>query len=122
MKIYKCSICGKIVEVINDSSSPLVCCGEHMKELVPGTSDGAVEKHVPVVEVNGNVITVKIGEVEHPMVDAHYIEWIAIKTKEGCQRKYFSPGNSPKAEFYLSQTDEFEIALAYCNLHGLWSS
>ena len=120
MKFYKCDLCGRIVEIVKDSASQLVCCGQPMTELVPGSVDAAVEKHVPVVEVNGKTVTVKVGEVEHPMMDAHYIEWIAIATREGYQRKELKPGEKPVAVFELSDTDCFENAYAYCNLHGLW--
>jgi superoxide reductase len=122
MKILKCSICGKVVEVVSDTDAKSVCCGKEMQELIPGTSDGAVEKHVPIVEISESAVTVTVGEVEHPMLDAHYIEWIAVVTKEGTQRKYLKPGDTPKAEFRLTETDQFESAYAYCNLHGLWKS
>ncbi len=121
-KFFKCEICGKIVEVIKDTPGQLVCCGKPMTELIPGTTDGAVEKHVPVVEIEGNTVTVKIGSVQHPMEDVHYIEWIAIETKEGSQRKILKPGDEPKAVFVLSDTDEFVSAKEYCNLHGLWKA
>lgn len=121
-KFYKCQLCGKIVEVVKDSASPLVCCGQQMQELIPGTTDAAVEKHVPVVEINGNIVTVKVGEVEHPMVEEHYIEWIVINSEEGYQRKMLKPGDAPTATFVLTDTDKFVSALAYCNLHGLWLS
>lgn len=97
-----------------------MCCGQKMTELVPGTSDGAADKHVPVFEVNGNIVTVTVGEVEHPMVDVHYIEWISIQTKQGSQRKVLKPGDAPKACFALCEGDEVEAVYAYCNLHGLW--
>ena len=87
MKIYVCEHCGNMVEMVKDAGVPVMCCGQKMTELVPGTSDGAVEKHVPVVTVEGNVVRVVVGEVEHPMVDAHFIEWIAIETTSGMQRK-----------------------------------
>lgn len=122
MKFYKCSLCGRIVEAVKDTASQLVCCGEEMDELIPGTSDGAQEKHVPVVTVSGTSVTVKVGEVAHPMLDAHYIEWIAIQTEEGIQRKALKPGDEPVAVFALTDTDQFVSAFAYCNLHGLWSS
>ena len=122
MKVYRCNVCGKIVAVIKDTLSPLVCCGAKMEELVPGTSDGAVEKHVPVVKVDGNVVTVTVGEVEHPMTEEHYIEWICISTKEGRQRKALKPGMKPTVEFVLTDSDEFVSAIAYCNLHGLWKN
>ena len=91
-----------------------------MKELVPGTSDGALEKHVPVVKIEGNKVTVTVGSVEHPMLDAHYIEWIAIETEKGAQRKVLKPGDKPVLEFMLTDDDKFVAAYEYCNLHGLW--
>lgn len=122
MKIFKCNICGKIVEVVNDSAGKMVCCGQPMEELIPGTSDGAVEKHVPVVTVSGTKVEVMVGEVEHPMMDAHYIQWIAIETAAGTQRKNLKPADAPKAVFELADGDTLVKAYAYCNLHGLWSS
>lgn len=122
MKFYRCKHCGKIIAVVNGVKVPTICCGEAMEELVPGTSDGAVEKHVPVVEVNGNVARVKVGEVEHPMMDAHYIEWIMIETNFGNQRKVLKPGQKPEAEFALLPGEEVVRALEYCNLHGLFAS
>ena len=91
-----------------------------MKELVPNTSDGATEKHVPVININGNQVEVVIGEVEHPMADVHYIEWIALETKQGMQRKSLNPGDAPKALFAIADGDEVVAAYAYCNLHGFW--
>ena len=75
MKFYQCEHCGQIVAIVKETGVPIMCCGQAMKEIVPGTSDGAVEKHVPVIEVNGNKVTVKIGEVDHPMLPEHFIEW-----------------------------------------------
>ena len=91
-----------------------------MVELVPNTQDGAHEKHIPVVEIDGNIVTVKVGEVEHPMLDAHYIEWIAIQTNKGNQRKQLKPGEKPVAQFALLPGEELIAALEYCNLHGLY--
>ena len=91
-----------------------------MKELVPGTTDAAVEKHVPVVNVEGNVVKVEVGEVEHPMVEEHFIGWVAIETKKGVQRKYLKPGEKPAVEFVLAEDDELVATYEYCNLHGLW--
>lgn len=119
-KIFKCGTCGKMAEVLRDSDSPLVCCGKPMTEMVPGTTDGAVEKHVPVVEIDGKTVVVKVGSVTHPMEEAHHIEWISIETKEGSQRKWLKPGDKPEAVFVLSDSDEFVSALESCNLHGLW--
>ena len=97
-----------------------MCCGEKMSEMVPGTSDGAQEKHVPVVTVEGQKVTVQVGEVEHPMLEAHWIQWIALETKQGSQIKYLNPGEKPEAEFVLGGGDEAVAAYEYCNLHGLW--
>lgn len=120
MKYYICEHCGNIIEYAKESGVPVMCCGQKMSELVPGTSDGAYDKHVPVVTVDGNHILVEVGSVEHPMVEAHYIEWIAIETKKGSQKVKLSYTDAPKAEFLLTEGDEFVAAYAYCNLHGLW--
>ncbi len=122
MKFFVCEVCGNFVEMVKESGAPMTCCGQKMKELVPGTSDGAVEKHVPVVTVDGNKVTVTVGSVEHPMAPEHYIEWIALETAKGSQRKTLNPGEPPCAEFILSDDDSCVAAYAYCNLHGLWKS
>ena len=120
MKYFVCEHCGNIVEMVNDSGVPVVCCGEKMKELVPGSVDAAVEKHVPVVTEDGNKVKVFVGEVEHPMMEQHYIQWIALETKEGVQIKHLTPEMKPVAEFALSANDEAVAAYEFCNLHGLW--
>lgn len=122
MKFYVCEHCGNMVEMVKDSNVPVMCCGQKMKELVPGTSDGAVEKHVPVVTIDGNKVSVMVGEAEHPMADVHYIEWIAIETSTGMQRKTLKPGELPKAEFILADGETVVAIYAYCNLHGLWKA
>lgn len=119
-KFYVCEHCGNIIAVVKESGVPVMCCGQKMKELVPGTTDAAVEKHVPVFEVNGNLVNVTVGEVEHPMLEEHYIEWISIQTKQGNQRKALKPTDEPKVSFALCEGDEVEAVYAYCNLHGLW--
>ncbi len=91
-----------------------------MKELIPGTVDAAVEKHVPAYTVEGNTVTVKVGSVEHPMIPEHYIEWVSLQTKQGNQRKALTPGTKPEVCFALCDGDEVEAVYAYCNLHGLW--
>ncbi len=120
MKFYKCERCGNIITKMVDSGVPVVCCGEPMKELVPGAVDGALEKHVPAVTVEGNVIKVQVGEVEHPMTDAHYIQFIALETKTGCHIKKLTPSDKPVAEFVLAAGEEAVAVYEYCNLHGLW--
>jgi len=122
MEFYRCTHCGQIIEVVQGTGVPVICCGEKMEKLVPGTSDGAYEKHVPVIEISGNIVTVSVGSVEHPMMEAHYIQWIALQTKEGFQRKVLKPGEAPKAVFALTEGDAVEAAYEYCNLHGLWKA
>ena len=122
LKFYRCNHCGQIVAVVKKTGVPIVCCGEQMQEIVPGTTDAAVEKHVPVYEVNGNIVTVSIGSVAHPMIEEHYIEWVALQTKVGNQRKALTPGSEPKVSFALTDGDEVVAVYAYCNLHGLWKS
>ena len=120
MKFYKCKHCGNIVAVVKASGAPISCCGEKMTEIVPSTADAAVEKHVPVVEVKDGKVIVTVGEVAHPMAPEHYIEWIAISTDQGNQRKILKPGDKPMACFALCDGEKLEAAYAYCNLHGLW--
>lgn len=119
-KFYVCEHCGNIITKINDSKVPVMCCGQKMTEMIPGTTDAAVEKHVPVYEVEGNVVNVKVGEVEHPMVAEHYIQWIVLETKQGVQIKYLEPETPPAVSFSLTEGDEVVAVLEYCNLHGLW--
>lgn len=120
MKFYKCAHCGNIIEMINDAGVNPVCCGEKMKELVPGEVEAATEKHVPVIEESDNKVIVKVGEVIHPMADEHFIQWIALHTDRGVQRKNLKPGDQPIAEFYIADNEIVLSSYAYCNLHGLW--
>lgn len=122
MKFYRCETCGQIIAIVKKTAVPVMCCGKPMKEIIPGTTDAAIEKHVPVVEIDGNKVIVKVGSVTHPMLPEHYIEWIAIQTKQGNQRKALNPGEEPKACFMLCEGDEVEAAYAYCNLHSLWKN
>ncbi len=121
-KFFICKHCGNIVGFINNSGVPLVCCGEKMTELVANTTDAAVEKHVPVITVNGSKVTVDIGSIEHPMTEQHYISWVYIQTSKGGQRKNLAPNDKPSVEFVLTDDDNLETAYAYCNLHGLWKA
>ncbi|MBR5229473.1 MAG: desulfoferrodoxin [Firmicutes bacterium] len=120
MKYLVCEHCGNIVEVVKDAGVPMMCCGQKMTEMVAGSTDAAVEKHVPAVEVEGNVVKVKVGEVEHPMVPEHFIGWVAIKTTKGEQKKYLQAGEKPEAVFVLAEGEELLETYEYCNLHGLW--
>ena len=122
MKFYKCEICGKIVAMVKETPVDTMCCGRPMRELVPGTTDGATEKHVPVYTLEGNTVKVKVGSVEHPMTDAHHIEWIAIETENGNQRKELKPGDKPEATFALVPRDKIKSVYEYCNIHGLWKT
>lgn len=122
MKFYKCEICGNIIEFRKESGVTVVCCGQDMEEIIPGTSDGAAEKHVPVIAIDGPKVTVTVGSVLHPSLDVHYIEWIALETKKGAQRADLAPGDVPVAEFLLADGDEVIAAYEYCNLHDLWKA
>jgi len=122
MKFFVCKVCGNLVEMIRESGAPMSCCGQNMTELIPGTSDGATEKHVPVCTVDGNKVTVTVGSVEHPMLEEHYIQWIVIETEKGVQRKNLKPGDKPCAEFILTEGDKVVGVYEYCNLHGLWKA
>ena len=115
-----CKHCGNIITMVHDAGVPVVCCGEKMTELVPGSTDAATEKHVPVVEVNGNEVKVKVGSVAHPMEEKHFIQWIYLQTKEGVQSKCLKPHENPEAVFALTGGDKAVAAYEYCNLHGLW--
>ena len=120
VKVLRCEGCGKMVLELKGSKCPTKCCGEPMVELVPNTTDGAHEKHVPVIEKDGNKVTVKVGSVAHPMLAAHYIEFIILETNKGYQKKHLLPGQAPEAEFILAEGEEVVAAYEYCNLHGLW--
>ncbi|MDF2882099.1 MAG: desulfoferrodoxin [Clostridiaceae bacterium] len=117
-QIYKCEVCGNIVEVVHPSGGTLVCCGKPMTLLNENTTDAAVEKHVPVIEKIDGGVLVKVGAVEHPMLEKHYIEWIEVHTANKVYRKYLKPGDKPEAVFKLDE--EVLYAREYCNLHGLW--
>jgi len=121
-KFYICEHCGNIITMVKSSGVPVVCCGQKMTELVPGTTDASLEKHVPVWKVEGNIVTVTVGSVEHPMLPEHYIQWVSLQTKQGNQRKALNPGDAPTVQFALCEGDEVEAVYEYCNLHGLWKA
>lgn len=120
VKFYICDHCKNIITKVQDSGVPVFCCGQKMTELVPGTTDASVEKHVPVITVDGNKVNVFIGGAEHPMVEAHFIQFIALETKQGVQIKHLKADQAPSADFVLAEGDEVVAAYEYCNLHGLW--
>ncbi len=122
MKFYKCARCGQIIAIVKGTGAPVVCCGEPMKELIPGTTDAAVEKHVPVCQVKDGKVTVTVGSVIHPMTEEHYIEWVSLQTSSGNQRKALKPGMEPTVTFSICEGDEVEAVFAYCNLHSLWKA
>lgn len=119
-QIYRCPICGNIVEVIHTGQGQLVCCGQPMELLVTKYEDVGVEKHLPVIEKTETGIIVKIGSVPHPMEENHYIELIEVIADDKVYKKYLKPGQTPVAEFEI-KTDNIK-ARAYCNVHGLWQS
>ncbi len=119
-KVYRCKHCGNIITFLTSSSVPVVCCGEKMEELVPNITDGAQEKHVPVVRQEGNKVVVEIGSVPHPMLNEHYIEWIVLLTNEKTLIRHLKPGMEPKAAFLLNEGEEVLAAYEYCNIHGFW--
>ena len=119
-QVYKCSVCGNIVEVLTVGGGTLVCCGQDMVLQEENTVDAAKEKHVPVVEKIPGGVFVKVGQVEHPMLENHYIQWIEIETAAKVYRKELKPGDKPEAQFLV--TEEVIKVREYCNLHGLWKN
>ncbi len=118
LEVYRCEVCGNIVEVLQGGNGQLVCCGKPMKLLVENTTDAAREKHVPVVEKVAGGYKVKVGSVPHPMEEKHYIEWVELVACDKAYRQFLSPGQAPEAFFSVEAADVF--AREYCNLHGLW--
>ena len=120
VKFYRCNHCGLIVAVVKEGACAPVCCGEKMELLEAGSVDAAAEKHVPVATVEGDEITVRVGEVAHPMLDVHYIEWIAYADGTKIGIKYLQPGEEPVRTF--AKGEAAGTVYAYCNLHGLWKA
>lgn len=120
IKLFKCEHCGNIAIKVVDSGVPMMCCGERMVELVAGSVDAALEKHVPVVTVDGAKVHVQVGEVEHPMTEEHLIQFIVLVTKKGHQVAMLTADDAPKADFVLAEGDAAVKVYEYCNLHGLW--
>lgn len=120
-QVYKCNVCGNIVEVLHTGQGQLVCCGENMELIKEKQEDEGLEKHVPVVEKTDNGVKVKVGSVPHPMIQEHYIEWIEAETVDGkIVKRFLKPGDVPEAGFCSKA--EIASARAYCNIHGLWKS
>lgn len=120
MRFFKCIKCGKILPIADDAD--LAKKSPDFVEVFVNTTEAAVEKHIPVVKVEGNIVKVSVGEVLHPMQDAHFIGWVMLQTKLGNQRRNLKPGEEPVVEFALVPGDEVIRVISYCNLHGLWAS
>ena len=120
LEVYKCSICGLMTEVVHSGAGSLICCGKNMDRMTENTTDAATEKHIPVIELGADTVTVKVGDVAHPMEDAHYIEWIEILVGDQVYRQYLQAGEPAQVTFNVSAAAV--TARAYCNLHGLWSA
>ena len=120
-KFVKCNHCQNLALMVDDKGVPMMCCGEIMQELVPNTTDAATEKHVPVVTVTGNEVVVLVGEIQHPMTEAHLITWIYLETTQGCYMKPLTHETPvPCATFIMCENEKPVAAYEYCNLHGLW--
>lgn len=122
VKFYRCKICGKIITMVNETKIPTICCGEAMYELIPSQTDGTTEKHVPIISQKNNIVQVKVGSMDHPMSEDHYIQWIFLQTKQGFQYKKLKATDKPMAYFALLDNDEVVAAYEYCNIHQLWQS
>ena len=120
LEVYRCNVCGNIVEVLHGGAGELVCCGEPMERLKENTVDAAKEKHVPVIEKTATGFKVKVGSVPHPMKPEHHIEWIELVADGAAYRKFLQPGGAPEAEFCLAA--QKVSAREHCNLHGLWKA
>ena len=121
-KFYICEHFGNIIAMVKDKGVPVMCCGQKMTEIIPGTSDASQEKHVPVYTIDGNLVKVKVGSAEHPMLPEHYIEWVSLQTKYGNQRKVLKPDGKPEVCFAICDGDEIEAVYAYCSTHSLWKA
>ena len=120
LQIYKCEVCGNIVEMLHGGKGELMCCNEPMKLYVENTVDASVEKHVPVINLNDAGMDVKVGSVSHPMEESHYIEWIEVIQDGKAYRQFLNPGDAPEASFCIADKDA--VVREYCNLHGLWKN
>jgi len=120
-KFYICAHCRNIVEMVYDTDIPLYCCGDKMKELLPGTVEASGEKHIPAVKAGDGYVDVNVGSVDHPMEEVHWIEWVQLVTDKGSYRKFLNPGEAPNVNFLIGQEKPLAV-YAYCNLHGLWKT
>ena len=118
LKFYRCNTCGNLIVKLVDGEVPTFCCGKKMEELTANTTDGAKEKHVPVVSVEGNEVVVRVGSVDHPMIKEHYIQFVVVETENGFQVVDLQPNQEPEARFAVNE--KVVAVYEYCNLHGLW--
>lgn len=121
VSFYRCASCGNIVTYVSSKKCTVSCCGTPMAELVAGSTDAATEKHVPVVTREGSTLVAKVGEVAHPMLEAHSIQWVAVATDAATQIAYLRPGEAPEATFCVPEGQAATV-YEYCNLHGLWKA
>ena len=120
-RFLKCNVCGQIIEVVQNTGVPTVCCGEVMEEIYPKTEEGPTgEKHIPVFKIKDNKVTVQVGSMLHPSTTEHYIEWITLVTNKGSQTKMLKPGDSPVVTFYIAPDERVKEIYEYCNIHSLW--
>lgn len=122
MRFYYCEHCGNIIAYFHSSGVPVVCCGEKMRELVPNSVEGSVEKHLPVIALEGREVVVRVGSAAHPMLENHHIEWVVLETEGGWQKRTLPVGGEPVARFALAEGEKVVAAYGYCNIHGLWKS
>ena len=122
IRFFICKHCGNMIVMIKDAGVPIKCCGENMQEIIPGTSEGAQEKHIPVYDVKGETVKVCVGEIEHPMTPEHYIDWVCLETEDGFQLKKLNQGMSPHIAFNITKGDKVKAVYAFCNQHSIWKA
>ncbi len=120
-KFYICRHCGNLIGMLHNAGVPMMCCGQKMEAIVPNTTEAATEKHLPVVHIEDGAIHVNVGEVNHPMAEEHFIEWLYVETENGGQRRILHPGDAPEATFCIGEDKPIAV-YAYCNIHGLWKT
>ncbi len=122
MKFYICEHCGNIITKLSSTGVPIHCCGQKMVELQAGVKEASLEKHVPAVTVEGNLVKVAVGSVAHPMTEEHYIPWVALETEKSASVEWLQPGQTPEVVFALAEGQKARAVYAWCNLHGLWKA
>ncbi len=120
-KFYICRHCGNLIGMLHNAGVPMMCCGQKMEAIVPNTTEAATEKHLPVVHIEDGALHVNIGEVNHPMTEEHFIEWLYVETENGGQRRILHPSDAPEATFCIGEDKPIAV-YAYCNIHGLWKT